>query len=302
MITKVLMKSIEIFADEQTACGESPLWDKKANRLLWVDNERGFIFARGANDETTTVLSSDYPAFALAHNDDGKLIIAGPKGIGLQEEGATILSVLDNHDGGNYLFNDVLASAVGGLYAGSFHWGEDGMERSGCLYHISPNGQAEVMDEGFRLSNGLGLSPDNNKLYFADTMEHVIYAYDVKQDGRVKNRRVFARISQDDGLPDGITVDESGFIWCACFYGGQVMRFDPEGVVERRIAIPAKQVTSMIFGGEELTDLFITTAGAYWSGKYQPTGFDPQAMMGGAVYKVETGIKGKPEHKCCFRT
>ncbi len=239
-----MKQTIEIFADEKTVCGESPLWNIVEQRLVWVDNEheRFGIFTRGAGDKVTTVLNRDYPLSALAFNDDGRLVVAGPSGITLLAGDGEMVEVLGNSEGGDYQFNDALASAVGGLYAGSFHWGDDGMERTGCLYHISPTGQPKVMDEGILLSNGLGLSPDNQTLYFADTMAHVIYAYDVKEDGGVTNRRVFALISQDEGLPDGLTVDSFGFVWCAFFYGGQVMRFDPDGTIERRIAVPAKQV------------------------------------------------------------
>ena len=295
---------INIFADEQTACGESPLWDVSEQRLVWVDNEheRFGIFTRGVGDKATTVLNRDYPLSAVAFNDDGRLVVAGPAGIVLLAGDGEMVEVIRNGEGGDFFINDVLASATGGLYAGSFHWGEDGMERTGHLYHINPNGQAEVMDEGFQLSNGLGLSPDKKILYFADTMARVIYAYDVKQDGGVHNRKVFAHIGQDEGLPDGITVDAFGFVWCAFFYGGQVMRFDPDGIVERRIAIPAKQVTSVGFGGAGLDELYVTTAGNYWPSEHQPIGFNPQALMGGAVYRIKAGIKGKTEHRCHFRT
>ncbi len=284
---------VDIFADEQNACGESPLWDAAGQRLLWVDNERSLVFA---HDTATTVLRRDYPAFALAFNHDGRLVMAGPRGVAL--DGVT--PVLANPDGGDYFFNDAKASAVGGLYAGSFHWGANGMERPGRLYHITAAGQAEVLDEGVQLANGLALSPDNRTLYFADTIARTIYAYAVAADGRVANRRVFARLNREDGLPDGLTVDAAGFVWCALWYGGQVVRFDPAGQIERRVKLPAQQVSSVAFGGPDLTELYVTTAANYWPSDHQPTGFDPKGPMGGAVYRVRLDIAGKAEHRCRF--
>ncbi|MFN6016589.1 MAG: SMP-30/gluconolactonase/LRE family protein [Verrucomicrobiota bacterium] len=296
-----IIKSIAgIFADEKTACGEAPLWDAKRQRLLWVDNERALVFARGCNDSATTVLHRDYPAFALALNDDGRLVMAGPRGVALRSNDGAVSVVLENSEGGDCFFNDAVASPVGGLYAGSFHWDEKGIQRTGRLYHVSASGEAQIMDEGFQLSNGLAVSPDNRTLYFADTIARTIYAYEIAVDGRLANRRVFARVSREDGLPDGLTVDAAGFVWCALWYGGQVIRFDHAGRIERRITLPAKQVSSLTFGGPEMTELFVTTAANHWPSDYQPAELNPQDPMGGAVYRLRLDVAGKPEHHCRF--
>ena len=82
------------------------------------------------------------------------------------------------------------------------------------------------MDEGIELANGLALSPDDRTLYFADSAARGIYAYDVHPGtGGLSERRVLSRIPVDDGIPDGLTTDADGFIWCACWYGRQVLRF-----------------------------------------------------------------------------
>ena len=291
---------VEIFADEQTLCGEAPLWDAATQRLLWVDNERGLVFARSMNDAVTTVLHRDYPAFGLALNNDGRLVMAGPRGVALRSTDGAMTIVLENPEGCDCFFNDAMASAAGGLYAGSFHWDEKGMQRTGQLYHVTASGEAQIMDEGFQLSNGIAMSPDNRTLYFADTIARTIYAYEIALDGRLANRRIFARVCREDGLPDGLTVDAAGFVWCALWYGGQVVRYDPEGRIERRITLPAKQVSSLMFGGPDMTELFVTTAASHWPSDYQPAGFNPQAPMGGAVYRLRSDVVGKPEHRCRF--
>src|SRR5687768_4119848 len=85
----------------------------------------------------------------------------------------------------------------------------------------------------------------------------------------------FARVSIEDGLPDGVTLERDGFVWCAFCYGSKGIRYDPDGGIERRIRTPAKQTLSCAFGGDDLTDLYITTGGEHWPSRYTPPGYDP---------------------------
>ncbi len=107
---------------------------------------------------------------------------------------------------------------------------------------------------GFHLSNGLAFSPDNTVLYFTDSAARSIYAYDYNlASGDVKNRRLLIQVPSTEGIPDGLTVDAEGFLWSAQWYGSRIVRYDPDGTVERFIGIPASQVSCMTFGGPVLT-------------------------------------------------
>jgi sugar lactone lactonase YvrE len=171
------------------------------------------------------------------------------------------------------------------------------MVKTGCLYLLHRDGKLELMDEGFRISNGLGMSPDGRTLYFADSGSRVVYAYDVAPDsGRLAGRRVFFRAGDAEGLPDGLTVDCEGLVWTALWYGGEVVRVDPDGAVERRIRFPALQVSSVAFGGDELCDLYVTSASRYWPSPHSPPGIDPAARMGGALYRVRADVRGRREN------
>jgi D-xylonolactonase len=105
-----------------------------------------------------------------------------------------------------------------------------------------------------------------------------------------------------EGIPDGLTVDAEGFVWSAQWYGSQVVRYDPDGMVERRLAMPVKQVSSLIFGGPHLTDLYITTAGAPWPSPLMPPGYEPEAgSSGGGLYRLRLDIQGKPDFQAALR-
>jgi D-xylonolactonase len=172
------------------------------------------------------------------------------------------------------------------------------MEKHGRLYLIDREG-VRVVEEGIELANGLGFSPDSQTLYFTDSAARRIYAYDVEAEtGALSNRRIFVQVPDEEGIPDGLTVDREGYVWSAQWYGSQVVRYDPEGTVERRIAMPVTQVSSVGFGGEDLKDLYITTAGEPWPSPLAPPGYDSNVPnTGGSLYRIRLEVQGKLEHQ-----
>ncbi len=155
------------------------------------------------------------------------------------------------------------------------------------------------MDEGFGLANGMGFSPDSTTLYFTDSAARRIYAYDYNADtGSVKHRRLFVQASNDEGLPDGLTVDSEGYVWSAQWFGGCIIRYDPDGVIERRIRIPAHQTSSVAFGGPDLTDIFVTSAAVPDALALAPIHYQAAKNVGGPLFHLNVGIPGKPEFRC----
>jgi D-xylonolactonase len=161
-----------------------------------------------------------------------------------------------------------------------------------------PDGSLAIEDEGIDLANGLGLAPDDRTLYFTDSTARSIFAYDVDPaTGGLSRKRLFVRVPAAEGVPDGLTVDREGHVWSAQWYGGCVVRYDPDGTVERRIALPVKQVSSLAFGGDDYADLYVTSAANAWTSPYAPPGYDFHAPnTGGALYRIRTDCRGRPEH------
>lgn len=295
------MKIVAIVADEHNRCGESPCWDAAAGRLLWVDNVTGDLFAYDPATHATARLAAGIPVNAVAVNHDDRLVIAGAEGIFLLDHAGRRTPVIAEHDGEQLVFNDITVGPAGSIYGGTFHWGPNGLERHGRLLVIRGDGTATVLDDGIMLSNGLGFSPDGRTLYFTDTIVRKIYRYDVDPaTGLVASRRVFMDVPTAEGLPDGLAVDAEGFVWSAQWYAGEVLRYDPDGRVEHRLAVPAQQVSSVAFGGPELADLYITSAGEYWPSDHQPSAFDPAGPMGGPLYRCRPGVRGQTPRRAAF--
>jgi sugar lactone lactonase YvrE len=292
----------EIIADTNDRCGEGPLWDWREGRFYWNDIARRVIHQldrRGAG-VITEAIAAQPAGMALA--EGGGLVIAGADGIFTYQEG-TVSSIMGGIDGQATPFNDILATPGGRIYAGTYFWGDVAMEQTGGLYLIDAvKKSATLLDEGIELSNGIGLSPDGKRLYYSDSTARRIYAYDVNRDETLSRKRVFAAVGGDEGIPDGLTVDAEGFVWSAQWYGGQVVRYDPDGQVEWRIALPVKQVSSLAFGGEDLDCLYITTAGEHWPSAFLPRGYSAAAgTIGGALFAIHAGVRGCREYEVKLR-
>jgi D-xylonolactonase len=272
-------------------CGEGPIWDAARRRLVWDDNAANLVFEYKPATGERNILSRDLMVSGIALDRSGALVFGGSGGLHLwygYKEPRMLVAGLP--------INDMIADPQGRVYAGTIHW-TDKMEKPGTLYLIDRDARVYPVDEGIELANGLGFSPDNRTLYFTDSAARRIYAYDVGPvTGDLTRKRVFVQIPTTEGLPDGLTVDRDGFVWSAQWYGGQVVRYDPDGKVERRLAMPVSQVSSVAFGGEDLGDLYITTAADPWPSPLAPPGWSADAPTGGSLYRVRLDVPGKPEH------
>jgi sugar lactone lactonase YvrE len=167
--------------------------------------------------------------------------------------------------------------------SGKFFWVGTLMEPdfppSGKLYRISSSGEAKEVKNGIKVPNSICWSPDGKTMYFADSPRHKIWAFDYR-DGELAGERVFA--APHPGFPDGSCVDADGCLWNAEFGGGRIVRYTPQGKVDRVLQVPAKNPTCCCFGGVALDTLYITTADGkgVWADRPGSTGL-PEARFAG---------------------
>jgi len=182
-------------------------------------------------------------------------------------------------------FNDVLADPEGRVFCGTM----PSPDHLGRLYRLDTDGTiTEVLDE-IKCSNGMGFTLDVKSMYYTDSGAKKIYLFDYDQPtGELSNQRVFADSSDEAGVPDGMTVDAHGYVWSAGWDRSCLTRIAPDGSEERRVEFPAKKVSCVTFGGEDYTDMYVTTAG----GHQKVT----DGAGAGALYRVNLGIRGIEEH------
>ena len=138
--------------------------------------------------------------------------------------------------------------------------------------------------------DAFGGKPDGRVMYFGDSGTRLIRAGDYEpENGTFSNARVFATV-EPPGLPDGSTVDAEGFLWNAEYDGWRVVRYAPDGRVDRVIKLPVRQPTSCIFGGENLDVLYVTTA------RFEQSEQELERQpLAGRLLALDVGVRGLPE-------
>ncbi len=188
----------------------------------------------------------------------------------------------------NYRFNDGKCDSQGRFWFGSIS--EELNQAS--LYRYDPDGSLHVMETGLTISNGLGWSPDGTAFYLTDSKEHRIYRYDFDGvTGSIQNRQCLVNLSDEDAEPDGMTIDAEGFIWSAMWNGWCIIRFDPDGKEVMRVELPVQCPTCCTFGGEHLTDLYITSASVGLSQQEIQ-----KCICSGDLFCLQTDIVGMPTY------
>ena len=297
------MYKIEKLAEENAQVGEGPMWDVDQQKLIWTDIETGRLFSYDPATSTNTQIHQGHNIGGLVLNRQGGYLTFIWSGVALWKSDDEWVRIHPETYAGEQLqFNDVNAAPGGRVFAGTYF--ED---KPGKLYRFDPDGTVEVVAEGIGCSNGMGFSPDLGTMYYTDSAARIIYAYDYDQaSGRIGNQRKLIQISSADGVPDGMTVDAEGFIWSANWFGGCIIRFDPDGVEERRIQTPALQTSSVMFGGRNLDELYFTTAAVKveQGSPLDPRGYDWAAYnngyRGGGLFRVKLDIQGREEFKADF--
>lgn len=293
------MPELTVIADYGDLCGEGPVWDPQTRTLFWTDCVGLRFYAFHESSGKHEILKEGLEINGYALNESAGFVISNNRGIWLWDGAADLRLIADQADGAKCQMNDAIADPEGRFFAGSWFYDPNDKYKLGKLIRVDTDGSAHVVDDGIHLANGLAFSPDATTLYFTDSAARRIYAYDYdRSTGNVRNRRVVVQVPASEGLPDGLTVDADGFLWSAQWYGSCVVRYDPDGKQERRIDVPAKQTSSVAFGGEELTDIFITSAAKSEPMPVMPEGYDAKSgYFGGRLYRINLGVPGKPDYR-----
>jgi len=273
--------------------GESPLWSPRERVLYWVDITGQKIHRFNPRTAVNDTFHLPQPVTAVGLRKKGGLIITLRKDFAFfdPETGALQLLSDPEEDKPYDRFNDAKCDRQGRFWAGTMDdvkWNAP----HGSLYRLDPDTRITCMKTSVICANGLGWSPDNRVFYFTESFRYGIYAYDFDSaTGNISKRRLFASIGRNlDGFPDGLTVDEEGYVWSVHNAVGRVVRYSPSGAVDRVIEIPVPRPTSCIFGGDDLDVLYITSARETMTAEGIA-----QAPLSGSLFAMKPGVKGLPE-------
>ena len=269
---------------------EAPRVDDAGN-LYFSEVMKGGVHRLSPGGQIDSFITDRKYIGGLALTEDGGFVCSGRAGLGyFNPATGERRSPVFIYDGRPIVhINDIQPDDRGGLYVGGTHdpqLSEEGLPRFTNLYGLDPSGAASLLWSGMAISNGIGFSPDRTRLYFSETYIGLI-VFDVAADGSLANRRLLAEFSGADGLQ----VDAEGGIWVANYARGNVTRFLPDGSIDRVLDFSDRfqgcRVTSLCFGGADLKDLYVVTAGDY----RKPPGPD------GKVFRARSDVAGQPTPK-----
>ena len=273
----------------EATLGEGPRWDAAGRRLLAVDIEgRRLHRFDPATDEDRPLDLGERVGVALPV-EGGGLLLALARRLALLDEAANTMETLAAFPHGDDVrANDGACDPAGRLFVGTMALDE--RPGGGALYRYTAEAGLERVLDAVTLSNGLGWSPDGTRMYYVDSPTRRVDVFDYDPaTGEPGTRRPFARIADEDGIPDGLAVDGEGGVWVALYGGGAVRRFDPDGRLDRVLEVPATNVTACCFGGPDGRSLFVTTA-------RQGRGEAELARepLAGSIFVADAGVTGPP--------
>ena len=275
--------------DEQL--GECTVWCEREQVLWWVDIRAPALkrYDPARTEVQVLGLPEAIGSFGLRRSQG---MVAGLKsGLYLLDPRSGALQLLaapEKHLPDNR-FNDGRCDRAGRFWAGTMR---DGPRLpTGSLYRLDADARCTKHRSDIVIPNSIAWSPDDRVMYFSDTQRNLIWAYDFDlAAGEMRNERVFVDCSSHPGRPDGSCVDAEGCLWNAEYGGWRVVRYTPDGRVDRAIELPVSNPTCCCFGGKELDTLYVSTARQ----RLAPDEILKQPLAG-SVFAIRPGVRGLPE-------
>ena len=270
--------------------GEGPVWDESSDTLYWVDIKGRALHAHRPGSKIDRRINLPIEVSAVAPRMGGGLIAATRNGFAfLDPQGGRVNQIEDPEAEflGNR-FNDGTVDNLGNFIAGTMH--ELETDNTGSVYCLDSQGAVKQLFGGYIVCNGPAFSPDGCTLYFSNSSEREILAFPYDAGIReVGKPRLFTKITEASGYPDGLAVDLDGCVWCAHWDGWGVSRFSPKGDFLQFFELPIPRVTSCAFGGSDYEQLYITTASWGLSSAQMQ-----ESPLSGSLFVVTPGVKGMP--------
>ncbi|WP_408009771.1 SMP-30/gluconolactonase/LRE family protein [Pseudalkalibacillus sp. A8] len=255
------MTEVELVVDAKATLGEGPSWDHENQLLYWVDIVESQIFIYDPDAKMNRKIPLEQMPGAVVQRKSGGAIAALDKGfhtINLETDELKQIHDPEPHLPGNR-FNDGKCDPAGRFWAGTIDENRDG---NAALYCLDIDMKVTKKIDNVSNSNGLAWSLDSEYFYYIDTPTQKVVRYEYEPStGDIQNPQDVILVPEEEGKPDGMTIDTEGMLWIAHWGGSKVSRWNPmTGDQIQEIAVPARNVTSCTFGGKDLNELFITTA------------------------------------------
>jgi sugar lactone lactonase YvrE len=283
-----VVSDIDVVSEHCDELGEGPHWDAESQTLLRVDTLRGEVRRLDPTTGRDQVLKLESPIGFAIPSRTGQLVVGIGHDVNLvgdDEQRTTIATVEAKVD--DLRLNDAKCDRQGRLHFGSL---SKSFEATGGLYRLSLGGTAEQILSGVAVSNGMAWDDARERYYYTDSWRFCIDVFDCDpRTGDVSGRRTFAEVDSMIGMPDGMALDVEGGLWVALFAGGRIHRYDPQGRLSDVLELPVTHPTSVAFGGQGMSTLFITSSRHRLDADQRAS-----QHVAGSVFACTPGVAGAP--------
>jgi len=276
-------------ADFSCTVGEGPVWHAHHRKLYWTDILEGRLFWYEPGTGKSQLYYEGRIVGGFTVQADHSLLLFMDKGtVAVCDNGQVTRTIVDTIPAEiEQRFNDVAADPEGRVFAGSMPF-DNVEQRSGRLYRLDHDGSYTIVLEKVGIPNGMAFTLDRRFFFFIDSLDNVVWKFDYeRKTGAISNRRAFLEFDPDEGHADGMTLDSEGNLWIAMAMGWKVVQYGPDAELKRSIELPARFVSSVAFGGQDLSQLFVTTGRL-------PEG-EELGPAAGTLISLQPGVIGLPE-------
>ncbi|MBU3012828.1 SMP-30/gluconolactonase/LRE family protein [Polaribacter vadi] len=283
------IKTATLAYKTKAVLGEGAIWNYKTQELYWVDIEGKQLNVFNPKSKENKVLKTKSRIGTVVPFTKEEVLIALEDGVhkmNLNSGESALFTNMKNELPGSRL-NDGKCDPAGRFWVGSMHFNQ--LKNKANLYTITSENTLVKKVDSVTISNGIVWTSDKKIMYYIDTPTSSIKAFDYdNKTGEITNGKVVVKIPESLGFPDGMTIDEENMLWVGMWNGNAVIRFNPiNGKVISKIEVPAHNITSCAFGGENLDILYITSASVDMT---------PEEVkkypLAGSVFKIKPGVKG----------
>lgn len=275
----------QLLIDHPHDNAEVPTWHPQHQCLYWTDIPQGKMYRYNHQKHKSEHIYTGEPVGGFTIQQDGSLLLFKTKGTIEHWQEGNIKTIVANIPSARLTrFNDAIADPLGRVYSGTMATPQS----PGYLYRLDLDGSLHLIMEGLTIPNGMGFSPDCKYFYSTDSDTKTIYRFDYDiTTGNLGEPQVHILSTNEEGVPDGLTIDREGYMWSARWDGYHLARYNPAGEKVLQITLPTAKVSSLTFGGADYSRLYITTAGGQNRSE--------QDSLAGSIFYLDPGISGKAE-------
>ncbi len=291
--------SCEVLVDLHNSLGEGPVWDERKQCLYWLDG-LGCKWFRRCETGGIAQFDTISPIGSMVLSERGDIVAGLRDGVYRIDPASGNAELFVNPEQGvaGNRFNDGKADTAGRYVVGTMseanNDGSGQAAATGSLYSIAPDGTWRKIRGNVGISNGMAWNSAGDCFYYIDSPTGCVFSYAYSAEtGQVTDERICVRIPGNEGIPDGMAIDEEDKLWIAHWGGWRVSRYDPEtGGLLACVQVPVKHVTCCAFGGRDMDELYITTStngvsGLEWLKQ-------PHA---GALFVAKPGVHGRASYR-----